>query len=176
MKADNTTMRTINGTFHKQRWVGHNEDQCEEIEEIKFDATEAILRMNLESLHGLQDHDETSDRFGRDHVDHSGPCEVEIVDEVQEFFGVESLKDITQEVFDAALKDYLAQPYQWFVGDVTRTATETKTLGIKARSAGEARRKLSELAGDMEWGTGEADYEIDQPIATPLQGIHHARE
>ncbi len=87
--------KEIIGTFIRQQWVN---DYAVEIERRQFRATEHILKMPLEALHEMKDNDESSDAIGMAHVSHEGPHEVELEEAIKEFFGVEKLGDITQEM------------------------------------------------------------------------------
>lgn len=111
----------IIGTMIKQEWGGHRDNDAIELESETFDATNAILLMPHSRLIQLQDHDQDTDEIGRDHVQWSGPCEVEIVDSIKEFFNVDELEDITEKALNDA-KDIYAP---------VESLTHNLTLSIK---------------------------------------------
>lgn len=91
------TNRRITGAFYKQEWGGRKNDMAISCGVEEFDATDAVLLLSHAQLIELQDNAESSDEIGRSHVDWSGPCSVELVQSVLEFFGVSDLEDITEE-------------------------------------------------------------------------------
>lgn len=123
--------RRIEGVFYKQEWGGRKNDLALLVGEETFDATDAVLNLCYQDFQALQDGDETSDEIGRAHVDWSGPCEVQIVDSVCEYFGVQSLKSITEDAFND-IKAY-AHP-----NEIVRESL-TVTLKIEVDRASNAR-------------------------------------
>lgn len=95
--------RRIIGTFTKQQWGGRKNDEALNIGEESFDATDAILLMTHKDLVELDDHDESTDEVGRQHIGWNGPCEVRIVDEVCAYFGVSHVQEITPEALAYAV-------------------------------------------------------------------------
>lgn len=95
--------RRIVGTFTKQRWGGHDGDRAIEVEPVKFDATEAIMRLQYPQLALLVDYDYSTDDIGLESIQWDGPFEVEVVDSICEYFGVDSLSEITQKAFEFAV-------------------------------------------------------------------------
>lgn len=106
-------MKKIVGTFVKQTWTGPKNDTAMAIETVEFDATQAVLKLDLSDLHSLRDHDESSDQIGRECVTWPGPCEVTLTDAVAEFFELGDddgssflMERITQEQLDKARNDH----------------------------------------------------------------------
>lgn len=99
-------MKRIIGTFTKQAWVGPKKDRALEIEEVRFDATRAVLLLSLNGIHELQDNDESTDEIGLACIEFSGPFEVSVVESVLDFFGVESLIQIDKELLDLAREEF----------------------------------------------------------------------
>lgn len=97
------TNRRIMGTFTKQRWGGHDGDRAIEVEPIKFDATESVMRLQYPQLALLVDCDYSTDDIGLESIQWDGPFEVEVVDSICEYFGVGSLSEITQKAFEFAV-------------------------------------------------------------------------
>lgn len=104
------TNRRILGTFTKQVWIGRDEDQAAYVGEERFDCTDAVLLMPYQRLMELNDNDESSDELGRDHVSWDGPCSVEVVEAVCEYFGVSCMQDITRKALDFARSRANPQP------------------------------------------------------------------
>lgn len=100
----------IEGIFTKQVWGGRKGDDAITLEEVAFDATASVLALSLESIHALEDNYDNSDNIGREHVDHDGPCEVEVADAVCEFFDVATLDEITQSMLDEKRSAYGVDP------------------------------------------------------------------
>lgn len=113
--------RRIIGSFVKQTWGGRRGDSAIYAGEEKFDATAAVLLLPHKALIALKDSDPTTDEIGQAHVQWDGPCEVSLVYSIQEFFGVESLSDVTPEALENARE--LANPQE--------AKEQTLTLTIK---------------------------------------------
>lgn len=106
-------MKRIIGTFVKQAWAGPKQDQAMTIDEVKFDATRAVLSTDLEDIHKLSDDNESTDQIGRECVDWNGPCFVRLVDSIVWFFDLDrddspeiAIETLTQEQLDAARAKY----------------------------------------------------------------------
>lgn len=91
--------KIIEGEFTKQTWVG---DTAMTLGVETFDATHHVLNMALEDIHGLVDHDYSSDGIGQSHVEWDGPFEVSIVESITGFFGIEDLQEITEDMLQEA--------------------------------------------------------------------------
>lgn len=91
------TNRRISGTFTKQVWGGREGDEAIFVEEIEFDATDAVLRMSLDEIQSLNDNSESTDELGRKHVQWQGPCEVKVIDSMLDFFGVDNINRLTED-------------------------------------------------------------------------------
>lgn len=115
-----TEPRRIIGTFVKQQWGGRKGDDAIHVGEEEFDATDAVLLMAHKDLVELEDGSEGTDDIGRNHVQWDGPCEVQIVDSIEEYFGA-WLEDLTVEALESAKA--LANP--------TPPQQQTVTLTIK---------------------------------------------
>lgn len=92
------TNRKIEGVFVQQRWGGRKGDDAIFVDRVEFDATDAVLSMEHADLIELEDGADSSDDIGRQSVQWAGPFEVQVVEAVCEYFGVESVRDITWEV------------------------------------------------------------------------------
>jgi len=90
------TNRRILGTFTKQVWGGRKGDDAIFVEDVEFDATDAVLRMSLDELQALEDQSESTDALGLEHVSWNGPHSVAIVDSIVDYFGDE-LENLTDE-------------------------------------------------------------------------------
>ena len=91
------TNRRIVGEFTKQQWCGRKDDLAMFVEDVEFDATDAVLTMTLEEIQMLEDGSENTDELGRGHVQHDGPCEVAVVESILAFFGVDELHKLTDD-------------------------------------------------------------------------------
>lgn len=111
--------RRITGVFIKQRWVGLDKDHAETVESVRFDATHAVLTMDLHSLHALKDRSESTDDLGFWHVQWSGPSEVEVTDSICEYFGVDSLQEINASALKRAAEHACAKPMREVTVQVT---------------------------------------------------------
>jgi hypothetical protein len=98
----NSEPRRIWGVFTKQVWGGRKGNDAIYIGTEEFDATFEVLKLTAPELSELQDGHESSDFIGREKVEWDGPCEVRLVDSVKDYFGVESLEDITAEMLNKA--------------------------------------------------------------------------
>lgn len=118
---DDEVIPRIMGTFIKQVWGGHRDQEAIESSKIEFDATDAILAMPHSELISLQDHRENTDRIGELYIQWDGPFEVEVVDSILEYFEVDSLACITAEMLQKANQQAGPAPF----------VMETLTLMIK---------------------------------------------
>lgn len=91
------TNRRIIGTFHKQQWGGRKGNDAISIGSEEFDATNTVLALAIEQIHNLSDNSEASDVIGQINVDWPGPCIVEVVDSICEYFAVDDVRDVTRE-------------------------------------------------------------------------------
>ncbi|ART57226.1 hypothetical protein CBP36_20175 (plasmid) [Acidovorax carolinensis] len=94
----NEDTKRILGVFTKQVWGGRKGNDAIFVAEESFDATDAVLKLPHAAFIELQDNHESTDEIGRSVVDWCGPCEVCCVDSILEFFGVDSLEDVTPEM------------------------------------------------------------------------------
>lgn len=87
--------------FQPQEWIRDMAIPCGAVERV--DATDYLHTLNLLEIHSLRDRPGSNDDFV-DAVErgHYGPFEVRATDAVLEYFGVEILSDITQQMLDDA--------------------------------------------------------------------------
>lgn len=119
------TNRRIMGLFTKQVWTGAEEDGRSFCGEQHFDATDLVLSLPLESIHALEDGESSTASIGRQAVNWTGPCEVEIVDEILNFFGTCDLESITWDALVFARTKHPPTPM--------KEVTFTLTVKVKAR-------------------------------------------
>lgn len=160
LKASVTNRRII-GTFFKQHWRDDNEPV--DIGRVEFDATDAILLMTLVDLHALEDRDDSTDAIGGNHVQWAGPFEVEIVESICLYFGVDDLCAITDEALTYARGR--ANPAPW--GE----SVEVLTVRVRIRrapgvSVAEAISALLLQAAETRSGFVACGVEIDRPAAS----------
>lgn len=79
--------------------------------EVKFDATLEIISMSASDIHAIQDDDMTTDDIGRKFVSWDGPCEVRLEDPIKDFFGVDDLEAITEEMLEASRAPFADAPF-----------------------------------------------------------------
>jgi len=92
-------VKSIIGKFNKQEWIN---DTALSVDIEKFDATSHVLNMGLSDIWELEDNQYSTDHIGEAYVEHNGPFEVEITESICEFFGVDNLEEITQNMIDEA--------------------------------------------------------------------------
>jgi len=85
-----------------QVWGGKKGNDAVYDSEKRVDVTDAILLCDHDFVIGLQDSTDQADEIGHAHVNHSGPLEVEITSSICQFFGVDSMEDITLAAFEEA--------------------------------------------------------------------------
>lgn len=111
--------RAITGQFLKQAWGGRTGDDAISIEEINFDATSAVLRLSYTTIKSLKDRRESTDEIGLSVINWSGPCEVEIVESICDYFGVASLEELTEENYQFVINRMNPAPAQTVEVSVT---------------------------------------------------------
>lgn len=165
---DDVAMQRIIGTFIKQTWGGRRDNEAVYSSKVDFDATDAILLMPHSQLIALADHRENTDVIGQLYVAWDGPCEVELVYAIQDYFEVESLTDITPEMLEKAKQ--LAKPAAF--------VDETITLTIKIKATRAAGASLTEFIENLDYSiksttvgvvvanTEITDSEIKKPYVT----------
>ena len=94
--------RRVIGRFTKGLSSDQLGDQVIHIHGEVFEATDQVLSLPFGNVRELEDFDTTTDQLGRMMGLEGSPCEVEIVDSICDFFGVECLRDLTEENFDFA--------------------------------------------------------------------------
>ena len=107
------TPRRIIGVFIQQVWAGPKNDWAQTIATVKFDATQAVLSLDLDAIHAIRDNAESSDDIGRACVQWNGPCEVSLTESIVEFFGLGDdavsdliIEHVTQEMLDLARAEF----------------------------------------------------------------------
>jgi hypothetical protein len=108
------TPRRIIGVFIQQVWAGPKNDWAQTIATVKFDATQAVLSLDLDAIHAIRDNDESSDEIGRSCVQWDGPCEVSLTESIVQFFGLSDdevpdlmIEHVTQEMLDKARAEFV---------------------------------------------------------------------
>lgn len=92
--------RKIIGNFYKQEWSGHRNDVAVTVGNEAFDATNAILLLPYSRLIELEDNNENTDELGKSFIDWDGPHHVQITSSICEYFGVDSIDEITEDNFN----------------------------------------------------------------------------
>jgi hypothetical protein len=161
MSHERDVRRRIVATFQRQALF--NDWFVDVLDAEECDVTEAVLALPLELIHRIEDDQQSSDWL----VDearqrHGGPFRVTVEQAIGEFFGVESLKEITAAMLDAARLEQETLPLaEWHV-DVSRTSTRHATLKVLARTEAAARREALARAGDVEFAAeADAEYQIE---------------
>ena len=100
-----TNRKHIIATFTPQR-MSEDKDYIYDIEgaDREVEVTSKILSMPLREIHVLKD-----DQYNTDDLvehEHDGPFRVEVVDSIIEFFDVDTLKNITQDMLDKTRKKW----------------------------------------------------------------------
>ncbi len=88
--------RRVIAHFQPQAWINDTATNIDGACDI--DVTDQLLEMSLKDILFLEDDDYPSDELVYGLTDHVGPHFVEVKDSVLEFFGVERLVDITEEM------------------------------------------------------------------------------
>ncbi|MFC5550333.1 hypothetical protein [Massilia aerilata] len=85
-----------------QAWGGRKGDDAIFVEEKIVDVTDAVLLLDHDLVVELEDSTDQTDDIGHGHLDHSGPLEVYVTSSICEFFGVDSVEEITATAFEQA--------------------------------------------------------------------------
>lgn len=96
-------MKSIIALFQPQAWIDENAVDIDGKKEV--DVTHRVLALSLTQIHGLKDYRNSTDDLVNATavtIEHDGPFTVRAVDSICEFFGVDTLSDITCEMLDAA--------------------------------------------------------------------------
>jgi len=96
-----------------QVWGGKKGNDAVYDSEKQVDVTDAILLLNHDFVIGLQDSSDQTDEIGHQHVNHSGPLEVEVTTSICHFFGVENMEDITLAAFEEARRAMNPKPPEY---------------------------------------------------------------
>ena len=124
------------GTFMKQRWTAT--DHAEDIEEVEFDFLPWLVaeERQLSDIHELEDCDYSSDNVGLIFVNWDGPHYVYLEEAVCNFFLVDDIQDITEELLQQAKAEWSQKESQEFVIPMKRIVKAP--LRVVARSLAEA--------------------------------------
>jgi len=88
--------RRVIAHFQPQAWV---HDTAMDIDgACDLDVTDRVLALSAEVIHQLEDNDYPSDELVYGLTDHVGPHYVSVKESILEFFGVDRLVDITEEI------------------------------------------------------------------------------
>lgn len=110
-----------------QVWGGKKGNDAVYDTEKHVDVTDAILLLDHDFVIGLEDHSDQTDEIGYKHVNYSGPVEVEVTASICQFFGVESLEDITAAAFEEARRVVNPKPPE-FVRTIVEMEVTAKIL------------------------------------------------
>lgn len=150
--------KDIIGVFEREEWI---DDVATPLDSEEFVATEYVLGLSLEAIHAIRDGRESSDQVGLAHVLYDGPFTVRIVEAIQEFFGVESVADVTEEMLQAAKAEFATRPLKRFSIEVTRTTKVTLRILVDSVNVSAAQRKALALAPERTFpSASDAEYAI----------------
>ena len=94
--------------FQPQAWIL---DSATDIEgACELDVTHRLLEMSVKDLHLLEEDDYPSDELVHGLTNHVGPHHVEVKDSILEFFGVDKLANITEDMLEQKRLHYAARP------------------------------------------------------------------
>jgi hypothetical protein len=138
--------RRIIGLYKKQEWDGN--DYAILVGEVEFDATDVVLNLPLDDIREMADNSEDSDNVGNQCVEWHGPHVVHIEDAIMEYFGVEDLSEITEELLVFARER--EKPKQKIVE--TMTLTVKLNVLMSEQEDEEARQQLlSEVVENLDY-------------------------
>jgi len=123
-----------------QVWGGKKGNDAIYDTEKHVDVTDAILLLDHNSLIGLEDCSNKTDEIGYKHVNYSGPLEVEVTASICQFFGVDSLEDITAAAFEEARRVVNPKP-----PELVRTIVEMEVTA-KILPGGDGATALNDLS------------------------------
>lgn len=98
--------RIICTLTQQHEFRGHMHDG----DDVEFDATAHVLAMRLEDIQDLQDYTPDVDDIALAHVSWDGPFRAPVTEHIAEFFEVDDVGDITQEMLDAKRAAYGIEP------------------------------------------------------------------
>lgn len=123
-----------------QVWGGKKGTDAVYDSEKQVDVTDAVLLLDHDFVIGLQDSTDQADEIGHAHVNHSGPLEVEITSSICQFFGVDSMEEITLPAFEEARR--VVNPKS---PEVVRTIVEME-VAAKVLPGGDRNTALDDLS------------------------------
>jgi hypothetical protein len=101
--------KRIVAVFQPQAW--QNDYAIDVDGRTEVDVTEQVLALPLDRIHDLGDDDyDSDDLVDVEALGHNGPFYVEVVEQVCEFFGVEDLAEVTEDMLLAARQATLKLP------------------------------------------------------------------
>jgi hypothetical protein len=152
---------SIQATFQPQKWGGPKGDYAEEDGQARrYDVTENVLALPLGDLRKIEDNADSSDRVVPYAMHrHDGPFFVNVEQSLCEFFDVDGVEQISQQRLDAARKARRVGEERDFEVELTRIATRTARVEVRATSAQQAQAMALEMAGDVAFSS-ENHYEV----------------
>jgi len=157
MNQQKQTVKRIEVVFQPQAWI---DDHAVDIDGgISVDVTSRVVPLPLDTIRRLVDQDYAIYTLLYAHaVEHDGPCRVEVVEPVCEFFGVKDLSEITEEMLLQARQTQLERLHETlsmeaFIpaqpnGTVAPTVQDEKVPGT-VRSSAEVLRWLLDQAREL---------------------------
>lgn len=132
-----------------QVWGGEKGNDAVYGSERQVDVTDAILLLDHDIVIGLQDGSET-DEIGYKHVNYSGPVEVELTASICQFFGVDSMEDITLAAFEEARRVVNPKPTE-LVRTIVEMEVTAKVLpdGDRSTALDDLSIEVSSLSEDV---------------------------
>ncbi|MBA9859201.1 hypothetical protein [Ralstonia insidiosa] len=99
--TDLVPAKRIEAYFQPQAWIRNDATDIDG--GCSIDVTEKVLSLQLDQIRTLKDYRESTDALvDAIKIGHDGPYTVSVVSSVEEYFGVQSLGDITQDQLDSA--------------------------------------------------------------------------
>lgn len=123
-----------------QIWGGRKGNDAVYDCEKEIDVTDTILLLDHDVVIELQDSFDNTDEIGYKHVNHSGPLEVYVTASICQFFGVESVEDITRAAFEEARRVVNPKP-----PELIRTIVEMEVT-VKVLPGGDRATALNDLS------------------------------
>lgn len=181
LTSDHYTNQCIKGSFVPQIYAYPLDDIPTELMPIEFDATEAVLGLDLEHINQLVNHcldDQVLDSLVPSDVkdSHTGAFRVELGQAVADFFDVPVLErehPVSQAMLQAArVAHRIGQPKYYRVL-VERTQIQQAWVDVEATSQEHARCAALDAAGDIDFASegqsAEPSYNTSDIIEQPDQ-------
>ncbi|MEQ1560614.1 MAG: hypothetical protein ABL933_16965 [Methyloglobulus sp.] len=166
-------IRRVIAHFQPQAWIkGYALDVDGDCD---IDVTDRLLQMSLADIHDLDDDNYQSDELVYGMTDHVGPHYVTVKDSVLEFFGVDTMIDITEDMLVEKRLEYAPQPsspngklHNVHIYAVVRV----EVRNVEAENHPEAIKKAEEKAGLHHRLTRGNDQEYAEDIDCFLVDEH----